>query len=227
MGSSRRTVPEANRLSTCALCRRTFAVCGPCDRGRRYCGPDCAHAARRTQLRRAGRQYQCTEHGRAAHATRQARYRARLARVTHHSADRRRPLLDVERRRLREPGWSRRAVFVRLREHLVEREPSRVTPSSCVKCGTCSGFLRSGFRGRRTSSSVAKLASCPLSGAPETAPLRARPPEQLLRAGPSELHAIPLRAADASQHVQETVPPETFFTGTTCVLHRLAGVLHR
>ncbi len=225
MGSSRKTVPEANRLSTCASCRRTFAVCGPCDRGRRYCGPGCARAARRTQLRRAGRHYQRTEPGRAAHAARQARYRARRARVTHQSAVRRRPsveLREVERWRVCDLWWSRTAAFVAFREHLVDRDPSRFSPSRCVKCGTCSGFVRNGFRKRTTRSYVVNPAPRPLSSARETVPSRARayPREPLSCAVARELHGIPVRAADASQHVQGTAVPCTFFTGTTRVLHR-------
>jgi len=44
----------------------------------RYCGAECASAARRGSLRRAARAYQRTERGRRLHADRQARYRARL-----------------------------------------------------------------------------------------------------------------------------------------------------
>jgi len=75
----------SNRLTTCGLvsCSRLFAVCGRCDRGRRYCSKECAALARRTQLRRAGRLYQASERGRQSHAARQARYRARRSRVTH------------------------------------------------------------------------------------------------------------------------------------------------
>jgi hypothetical protein len=77
--------PESARLACCARleCRRQFSACGPCDHGRRYCGAECASAARRDSLRRAGRAYQRTHRGSRLHATRQARYRERLARVTH------------------------------------------------------------------------------------------------------------------------------------------------
>ncbi len=83
-GQKRLKVREANRMSICArdCCRQLFAVCGRCDRGRRYCSPECASATRWEQLRRAGRQYQQTPRGRSAHAIRQARYRARKMDVT-------------------------------------------------------------------------------------------------------------------------------------------------
>lgn len=59
---------RSNRLTTCAFrsCSRLFAVCGRCDRGRRFCSPQCAGSARRSSLQRAGRQYQATDRGRSA-----------------------------------------------------------------------------------------------------------------------------------------------------------------
>jgi len=83
--SRRQALRESNRLATCAapLCGRLFAVCGPCDRGRRYCSLDCSVSARRARQRQATRLYQSTERGRLAHAVRQARYRERARGVTH------------------------------------------------------------------------------------------------------------------------------------------------
>lgn len=39
---------EGERMATCArdCCRQLFAVCGRCDRGRRYCSSECASTAR-------------------------------------------------------------------------------------------------------------------------------------------------------------------------------------
>jgi hypothetical protein len=81
---------ECARLVLCArnYCRRQFSLCGRCDHGRRYCGTECARAARRDGLRRAGSAYQRTDRGRRLHADRQARYRARLREVTHQSRPR-------------------------------------------------------------------------------------------------------------------------------------------
>lgn len=83
--SSRPLQPTSNRLATCGVpgCSRLFAVCGSCDRGRRYCSEECAVLARRAQTRRAGRCYQASERGRQAHAARQARYRSKQSQVTH------------------------------------------------------------------------------------------------------------------------------------------------
>lgn len=53
--STRQVQTTSNRLATCgvAACSRLFAVCGSCDRGRRYCSEECAALARRAQTRRA------------------------------------------------------------------------------------------------------------------------------------------------------------------------------
>jgi hypothetical protein len=85
----RQALRESNRLATCAapLCGRPFAVCGPCDRGRRYCSPDCCVSARRARQRQATRLYQSSDRGRLAHAARQARYRERARGVTHRCSD--------------------------------------------------------------------------------------------------------------------------------------------
>jgi hypothetical protein len=85
----RQVVRDSNRLTTCAmpLCGRPFAVCGPCDRGRRYCSPGCSVNARRARQREASRRYQSSERGRLAHQARQARYRERAQGVTHRSSE--------------------------------------------------------------------------------------------------------------------------------------------
>ena len=53
---------DSNRMTTGAsvTCHRLFAVCRLCDRGRRYCGPECARQARLTRQREASRAYQST-----------------------------------------------------------------------------------------------------------------------------------------------------------------------
>jgi hypothetical protein len=78
------------RIFICARCRRQVVICSHCDRGNRYCGPSCAHSARRHPQREAAQRYQRTRRGRFAHAARQRRYRQR-ANVTHQGFARRRP----------------------------------------------------------------------------------------------------------------------------------------
>jgi hypothetical protein len=62
-------------------CRVVFMVCGPCDRGQRYCSQPCRAAARQRQRREANRRYQKTEAGRATHRRRQRAYRERKSGV--------------------------------------------------------------------------------------------------------------------------------------------------
>lgn len=76
---------QTARFFLCGRCRAQVLLCRHCDRGQRYCGSACAHAARRDSLRAAGRRYQSTRPGRFAHADRSRRYRQRCNNVTHHS----------------------------------------------------------------------------------------------------------------------------------------------
>ena len=74
------------RLFLCARCRKQVCICSDCDRGQQYCCEDCALAARCLSLKAAGRRYQSTHRGRAKHAERMRRYRAKEQIVTHHSS---------------------------------------------------------------------------------------------------------------------------------------------
>lgn len=46
------------RFFLCGRCRSQVTICRSCDRGQRYCGQDCARAARRESVREAERRYQ-------------------------------------------------------------------------------------------------------------------------------------------------------------------------
>ncbi|MGY3619273.1 hypothetical protein ACVJGD_005532 [Bradyrhizobium sp. USDA 10063] len=72
------------RLFLCARCRCQVLVCRRCDRGQIYCVGTCAQEARRDRQREARRRYQATPRGRAMHAERNRRYRARQRRMTDH-----------------------------------------------------------------------------------------------------------------------------------------------
>lgn len=74
------------RLFLCARCRVQVCICSHCDRSQQYCGEDCALTARQLSLKAAGRRYQSTRRGRAKHAERMRRYRAKEQIVTHHSS---------------------------------------------------------------------------------------------------------------------------------------------
>jgi hypothetical protein len=71
------------RMYTCANCHGLCFVCSVCDRGWRYCR-ECSAFRRMESVLRAGRTYQRSLEGRLAHAARQARYRARSARIVTH-----------------------------------------------------------------------------------------------------------------------------------------------
>lgn len=72
------------RMFLCAHCRRQVLVCRRCDRGQVYCARTCADDIRHERQREARRRYQATLRGRAMHAERSRRYRARQQRVTDH-----------------------------------------------------------------------------------------------------------------------------------------------
>jgi hypothetical protein len=173
-------------MATCArnCCRQLFAVCGRCDRGRRYCSPECASTARREQLRRADQQYQQSARGRSTHAMRQARYRARKAEVTHQS------------------GWEAAGASGRPpRFVLAVLRPVRLAPCppSCMRCGKSTAFMRTGFKIRGVPRAGARTPAV-RSGPFGTKPLvdhmraRARSRRALPRARPAlftgELHRI-------------------------------------
>lgn len=72
------------RFFLCACCHRQTVICSSCDRGQIYCSPACAKSMRCACVREAGQRYQRSERGRANHAQRMERYRAKLAAgVTH------------------------------------------------------------------------------------------------------------------------------------------------
>lgn len=83
------------RLFLCSRCRVQVLVCRRCDRGQIYCFGACAQEARRERRREARRRYQATDRGRAMHAERNRRYRARRRCVTDHG-----PLVTRSERRL-------------------------------------------------------------------------------------------------------------------------------
>ena len=71
------------RFYLCAHCRCAVLICSHCDRGNRYCTPECAKEARRLAQRAAGKRYQDSLPGRTAHAKRQRCYRTQIQKVTH------------------------------------------------------------------------------------------------------------------------------------------------
>jgi hypothetical protein len=127
------------RFYLCARCRRQVVICSSCDRGQRYCGGECAQAARQESLRAAGRRYQTSRRGRHRHAERQRRYRRRPGKkVTHQGS----PAPAEHDSLATKPH--RRPTLIR----------SGVMPTLgvlwCHFCArVCSGFVRLGFHRRR------------------------------------------------------------------------------
>ena len=158
-----RTEPESARLAVCARldCRRQFSVCGRCDRGRRYCGAECAEASRGESLRRAGRAYQRTERGRKLHAARQARYRVRRVPVTHHSEPGTRESLAIVPSAVSdEPPRRSEAAMHSAPRGVGVRAPGAAW--ACLACDQSHAWHRIGFRVhplRRQRSSGAGLPS--------------------------------------------------------------------
>jgi hypothetical protein len=133
-----RRKPLSNRLTTCAerSCNRPFAVCGECDRGRRFCCRQCADKSRRASLRRAGRHYQATDRGRSLHAIRQARYRERVRAVTHQSRG-----ADPKKQPETAGSATRQSAPPVVRSELC-------LPPACAVCCRPGVFLRNGFLDR-------------------------------------------------------------------------------
>lgn len=120
------------RMFLCARCRSQSFICRRCDRGQIYCVGSCARDARREGQREARRRYQATPRGRAMHAERNRRYRARVGRVTDHG-----PAREQETGRLGGLG-----AFP---AGLSEPSPGGRSPVhySCHRCGRpASTFLR-------------------------------------------------------------------------------------
>jgi hypothetical protein len=59
-------------------CHTTFFICTHCDRGHRYCSPECRDQARRRQRRSANKRHQQSPEERLDHRDRQQAYRCRL-----------------------------------------------------------------------------------------------------------------------------------------------------
>ena len=121
------------RMFLCGCCHSQVLVCRWCDRGQVYCIKTCAQKAHHDQQRKARRR------GRAMHAERNRRYRARMWRVTDHG-----PAKEPEGR----PSFN-----LDVGATLSQPAPSKKSPELrfCHNCGrSASAFLRrSALRTRR------------------------------------------------------------------------------
>jgi hypothetical protein len=148
---------EAQRRFFCDRCQVPVVVCTPCDRGQRYCGPDCSQAARREKQRASNRRYQSTERGRKLHNARQARYK------------------DRQRNRLRQTATDPEVTEQGYQEAVsqpldAKRQPAR---RSCMVCGAPrTEFLRLEPKARRPKTLRHHRRRVPSTGPPVNARTR-------------------------------------------------------
>jgi hypothetical protein len=120
------------RFFLCGRCRAQVLICRSCGRGQIYCAAGCAQDARREAQRAAGRRYQTSDRGRASHASRARRYRARQKSVTHHGSPHARGSGPAATASLGRSSVASRSTW------------------GCHGCGRrCSPFVRLGFLRRR------------------------------------------------------------------------------
>ncbi len=149
------------RLFHCARCGRPARICSRCDRGNRYCGSECARAARADSVRAAGKRYQGGRRGRRHHAERQRRWRRRRAKKVTHQGSHPSPTSDL--------------LSPQSREHPdggASAPETRGDSPVCEFCGRpCSDLLRLDFlrtprRAARSRQARAPLWSVPRRGDP-------------------------------------------------------------
>jgi hypothetical protein len=124
------------RLFLCARCRAQVLICPACDRGHRYCSPECARVSRCCSQRAAGQRYQGSRRGRHAHAERARRWRERQRKVTHQGSLAPQPdaLLPVDSA----------PVITGLEDQPLALAAAPIL--RCHFCGcACSAFVRPGF----------------------------------------------------------------------------------
>ena len=137
-------------VGSCPWCGTVFAICRPCYRGHRYCGPACSLAARTQSVERARRRHRQSPEGRADHRDRERdrRRRRQAGRVEDQGS----PIIaDTASLTVPEPAPVVAA--------LPEPEAARVTPTHsrpclhCILCRRPARLLRTSPWPRRCSSS--------------------------------------------------------------------------
>ena len=130
---------STGRIFTCVHCFKQVIICSLCDRGQRYCSPDCSEIARNHSQRAASHRYQKSREGRVKHALRMRHYRRRKQIVTHQGSQSSVPngLLQAN------PGDARKSSVTR-------HQPVVAISFQCHFCGCqCSEFMRLDFLQRR------------------------------------------------------------------------------
>jgi hypothetical protein len=130
---------STGRIFKCARCFKQVIICSRCDRGQRYCSPDCSETARNHSQRAASHRYQQSREGRIKHALRMRLYRLRKQIVTHQGSQPWVPngLLQTN------PADTRKADAAPFQSVVTRR-------IQCHFCGChCSEFVRLDFLQRR------------------------------------------------------------------------------
>ena len=130
---------STGRIFTCVHCFKQVIICSRCDRGQRYCSPECSETARNHSQRAASHRYQQSREGRVKHALRMRHYRRRKQIVTHQGSQ---PL--VPNGLLQANSADARKSSVTFHQSVVARR------FQCHFCGCdCSEFVRLDFLQRR------------------------------------------------------------------------------
>ena len=130
---------STGRIFKCVLCKKQVLICRLCDRGQRYCSPDCSNTARTQAQKAASHRYQQSRLGRSNHARRMRHYRRRKQIVTHQGSQSTTPndLLQAN------PADASKSS-------VTPDQPVATEKFQCHFCGCfCSEFVRLDFLQRR------------------------------------------------------------------------------
>ena len=130
---------STGRIFKCALCCKQVLICRFCDRGQRYCSPDCSNTARKQAQKASSHRYQQSRLGRSNHAHRMRNYRRRKQIVTHQGSELSIPndLLQANPADSSQPS-------------VISDQPVATETFQCHFCSClCSEFIRLDFLQRR------------------------------------------------------------------------------
>lgn len=118
---------EEQRAFHCTECGQFTAICRSCDRGQKYCTPQCSKQGRLKAVRAASRRYQKTRQGKHQHAARQARYRQKeeLRKIVTHTSSQDAARYDLLKTMEKPP-----AVL-----SMESPKEASISTNSCCRCG--------------------------------------------------------------------------------------------
>lgn len=132
----------------CRRCLILVRICGACDRGNIYCGPDCSGPVRKESQKLSARIYQKTRKGAMHHAKRAKNYRQLLAKNS--------PKIKI----VTHQGSPELVTHDLLKAAV--RLPFSLTSTHCHICGrVCHGLTRVAFYKQRSRFGRAEPSSWP------------------------------------------------------------------